>query len=183
MAIGPRVNRLKLRQGGLERRALGTAEINSAMPLSHVDESGNVQMVDVGGKAVTSRVATAEGILKILPAHREAIGNLPKGDALTIAQIAGIQGAKKCSELIPLCHPLPLNKVDVEVKVEEDGIRIRATASTDSKTGVEMEAYTAVVVAGITLIDMLKGVDPDLVLTDVRLLEKTGGRAVWRRPV
>lgn len=149
--------------------------------LSHVRSDGTVQMVDVSGKASTSRRAVAEGFLKWVPAHRAAVGNLPKGDALAIAQIAGIQGGKRCSELIPLCHPLPLSHLDVRLFVEEDGIRIESEASTDGPTGVEMEAYTAVVVAGITLIDMLKGVDPDLVLQGVRLLEKTGGKAPWKR--
>lgn len=149
--------------------------------LSHVRSDGTVQMVDVSGKSSTSRRAVAEGFLKWTPAHRAAVGNLPKGDALAIAQIAGIQGGKRCSELIPLCHPLPLSHLDVRLFVEEDGIRIESEARTDGPTGVEMEAYTAVVVAGITLIDMLKGVDPDLVLQGVRLLEKTGGKAPWKR--
>ncbi len=149
--------------------------------LSHVRSDGTVQMVDVGGKPTTRRRAVAEGFLRWLPAHLEAVGNLPKGDALTIAQIAGIQGGKRCSELIPLCHPVSLSHLDVRLEVETDGVRIVAEASTDSQTGVEMEAYTAVVVAGITLIDMLKGVDPDLTLTGIRLLEKTGGKAPWKR--
>ncbi|MCB8933673.1 MAG: cyclic pyranopterin monophosphate synthase MoaC [Chthonomonadaceae bacterium] len=149
--------------------------------LSHVKADGTVQMVDVGGKASTSRRAVAAGFLRWTPAHREAVGSLPKGDALTIAQVAGIQGGKRCSELIPLCHPLPLSLLDVRLQVEESGVRIEAEARTDGPTGVEMEAYTAVVVAGITLIDMLKGVSPDLVLEDVRLLEKTGGKTPWKR--
>lgn len=149
--------------------------------LSHVDEAGNVQMVDVSGKSITVRRAVAEGFLEILPAHQEALGSLPKGDAITIAQIAGIQGGKRTSELIPLCHPISLSKLDVRLHVQQGRIRIEAEAVTEAQTGVEMEAYTAVVVAGITLIDMLKGVDPDLKLTGVRLLEKTGGKAPWRR--
>jgi cyclic pyranopterin phosphate synthase len=138
-------------------------------------------MVDVSGKASTVRTATVQGLLKITQAHRDAIGSLPKGDALTIAQIAGIQGGKKCSELIPLCHPLPLSKLDVEIRVAEAGIEIEATAKTEAQTGVEMEAYTAVVTAGITLIDMLKGVSPDLELTGVTLIRKTGGKTDWKR--
>jgi len=149
--------------------------------LSHVAADGTVRMVDVSGKAVTVREAKAAGLLKITDEHREAIDKLPKGDALTIAQIAGIQGGKRCSDFIPLCHQIALTHLDVGVQVTEDGIVIVATAKTDAQTGVEMEAYTAVVVAGITLIDMLKGVNPDLVLTDVRLLEKTGGKTEWRR--
>lgn len=138
-------------------------------------------MVDVSGKASTVRQAKVAGLLLITDEHREAIDNLPKGDALTIAQIAGIQGGKKCSDLIPLCHQIPLSHLDVAIQLAEAGIIVVATATTEAQTGVEMEAYTAVVVAGITLIDMLKGISPDLVLTDVRLIEKTGGKSDWRR--
>ena len=138
-------------------------------------------MVDVSHKDKTVRVARAEGRLIIKPAHASALSSLPKGDALTVAQIAGIQGAKKTSDLIPLCHPLPLTSVEVHFTLEQDSIHITATTKTTAETGVEMEAYGAVVVAGITLIDMLKGVDPDLQLTDVRLLEKTGGKRDWKR--
>ena len=149
--------------------------------LSHTREDGSVQMVDVSGKAATLRTATVTGLLKITAEHRAAINQLPKGDAITIAQIAGIQGGKKCSELIPLCHPIALNKLDVSISLTDDGLEITAAAVTHALTGVEMEAYTAVVTAGITLIDMLKGVSPDLVLTDVRLVRKTGGKADWNR--
>ena len=149
--------------------------------LSHLTESGNPQMVDVSGKPVTSRQATAQGLLKITDDHRNALASLPKGDALTVAQVAGIQGGKRCSELIPLCHQIPLSKLDVAITLTDEGIAIEATAKTEAQTGVEMEAYTAVVVAGITLIDMLKGVDPDLTLTDVQLVSKTGGKADWKR--
>jgi cyclic pyranopterin phosphate synthase len=149
--------------------------------LSHVAPDGSVQMVDVSGKASTVRQAKVAGLLLITDEHREAIDNLPKGDALTIAQIAGIQGGKKCSDLIPLCHQIPLSHLDVAIQLAEAGIIVVATATTEAQTGVEMEAYTAVVVAGITLIDMLKGISPDLVLTDVRLIEKTGGKSDWRR--
>lgn len=149
--------------------------------MSHVDKAGNVQMVDVGGKEATPRRAVAEGFLQIRPSHQTALGNLPKGDALTLAQIAGIQGGKRTSDLIPLCHPIALDKLDVRLEVQTGRIRIEAEARTHAQTGVEMEAYTAVAVAGVALIDMLKGVDPDLTLTDIRLLEKTGGKAPWRR--
>jgi cyclic pyranopterin phosphate synthase len=149
--------------------------------LSHTRPDGSVQMVDVTGKAVTVRSATVRGVLRITKAHREAIGKLPKGDAITIAQIAGIQGGKRCSELIPLCHPIALNKLDVDIQLNEEGLAIVATALTEASTGVEMEAYAAVVTAGITLIDMLKGVSPDLVLTDVTLVRKTGGKSDWIR--
>jgi len=138
-------------------------------------------MVDISGKATTHREARAEGLVRILASHREALGALPKGDVLTAAQIAGIQGGKRCSELIPLCHPIGLSDLDVRVWVAEDGIRIEAVARTDAPTGVEMEAYTAVCVAGLTVIDMLKGVDPDLELGEIRLMEKTGGKRDWRR--
>ena len=149
--------------------------------LSHVAPDGSVRMVDISGKSSTFRQAKVAGLLLITDEHREAIDKLPKGDALTIAQIAGIQGGKKCSDFIPLCHQVPLSHLDVAIQLAEAGIIIVATARTDAATGVEMEAYTAVVVAGITLIDMLKGVSPDLVLTDVRLLEKTGGKTDWLR--
>ncbi len=149
--------------------------------LSHVAADGSVQMVDISGKTASQRVAKAAGCLLIAEEHRLALDSLPKGDALTIAQIAGIQGGKKCSDLIPLCHQVPLSHLDVAIQLTEQGIIIVATAKTESTTGVEMEAYTAVVVAGITLIDMLKGVSPDLILTDVRLLEKTGGKSDWLR--
>ena len=149
--------------------------------LTHVDEQGRAQMVDVSGKEKSVRVARAEGRLLIKPSHAQVLSDLPKGDALTVAQIAGIQGAKKTSELIPLCHPIPLTSVDVRFTIEGNSILISATTKTTAETGVEMEAYGAIVVAGITLIDMLKGVDPDLQLTDVRLLEKTGGKKDWKR--
>ena len=149
--------------------------------LSHTRADGTVRMVDVGGKPSTSRRAVAEGIVKLLPKHQAALMSLQKGDALVAAQIAGIQGGKRCSELIPLCHPVALTDLDVRITQEDEGLHILSEAAASGPTGVEMEAYTAVVVAGITLIDMLKGVDPDLTLTDVRLLEKTGGKAPWKR--
>jgi len=149
--------------------------------LSHVAKDGTVRMVDVSGKSKSLRLARVAGLLRITDEHRAAIRKLPKGDALSIAQIAGIQGGKRCSELIPLCHPVPLTHLDVSVQLTDAGIEIVGTAKTDAVTGVEMEAYTAVVTAGITLIDMLKGVSPDLVLTDIRLVEKTGGKSDWLR--
>ena len=149
--------------------------------LSHVAPDGSVRMVDVSGKSTSLREATVSGRLKITQQHRDAIGKLPKGDALTIAQIAGIQGGKRCSDLIPLCHPVPLSHLDVAIHLDETGIIISSTARTNAVTGVEMEAYAAVVTAGITLIDMLKGVSPDLILTDVQLEAKTGGKSDWLR--
>jgi len=138
-------------------------------------------MVDVSDKSSTIRVATVRGVVRLTAAHMAALDELPKGDAITTAQIAGIQGGKKASELIPLCHPIALSKLDVRIARVDQGLEILATAKTNAVTGVEMEAYSAVVVAGITLIDMLKGVNPDLTLTDVQLLEKTGGKADWVR--
>lgn len=138
-------------------------------------------MVDVGGKPASIRTATVEGTLILKRGHVDALAALPKGDALTVAQIAGIQAGKRCSELVPLCHPVPLTHLDVAVCLEGQTIAIRATAKTEAQTGVEMEAYTAVAIAGVTLIDMLKGVDPDLTLTDVRLVAKTGGKTPFHR--
>lgn len=149
--------------------------------MSHVDKTGRAAMVDVGGKESTRRRAVAEGFVALKPAHLAALRELPKGDALAVAQIAGIQGGKRTADLIPLCHPIALDRLDVRLEIAGRGIRIVAEAETDAKTGVEMEAYTAVAIAGVTVIDMLKGVDPNLTLTDIRLLEKTGGKAPWRR--
>lgn len=151
------------------------------MNLSHLKEDGSPQMVDVSSKQQTVRRAVCAGFLKLKPAHQEALCSLPKGDALTVAIIAGIQGGKRCAELIPLCHPVPLTHLDVRIQPQAEGLRIEAEARTKAPTGVEMEAYTAVAVAGVTLIDMLKGVDPDLELGQVRLIEKTGGNADWKR--
>lgn len=149
--------------------------------MSHVDAEGSARMVDVSGKEATLRRAVVEGFVRLKPAHVEALDNLPKGDALTVAQIAGIQGGKRCSELIPLCHPIALTKLDVSIARDSHSLRILAEARTNDKTGVEMEAYTAVVTAAITLVDMLKGVDPDLEIGGIKLLEKTGGKADWIR--
>ena len=138
-------------------------------------------MVDISAKEPTFRIARVEGLVKIKPAHRAALANLPKGDALGVARIAGIQGGKRCSELIPLCHPIALTDLRVDVELTSEGIRIEAEARTVAATGVEMEAYTAVAVAGVTVIDMLKGVDPDLELTSIRLMSKSGGKSDFDR--
>ena len=132
-------------------------------------------MVDVGGKPVQRRVAVAEGFIQVAAATIEALRAqaLPKGDVLTVARIAAIQAAKRTDSLIPLCHSLPLDAVDVEFSVEADGVAIRATASTSSKTGVEMEALTAVSVAALTIYDMCKAVDKGMVLQNIRLVSKT----------
>jgi cyclic pyranopterin phosphate synthase len=132
-------------------------------------------MVDVGGKPHERRRAVASGRVVMRPETAAALRSLPKGDALAAAQLAGIMAAKRTAELIPLCHPLPLTSVDVELEVEEHGVSIVATAETTAQTGVEMEALTAVSVAALTLYDMAKSVDPELTIGDVRLLEKTKG--------
>ena len=144
-------------------------------------------MVDVGGKRETARRAVAEGYLVMAPATLEALraGRTPKGDPLVVAQLAGIQGAKRTSELIPLCHPLPLTSVAVELTVEEGlpGVRARATVGVRARTGVEMEALTAVSVALLAAYDMLKAVDRGMEIRGVRLLRKRGGRSGdWRAP-
>ena len=147
--------------------------------LSHLDDKGQARMVDVGAKRDTERRAVARGKLTLSAATVTLVrdGRAPKGDVLAAARIAGIMGAKRTSEIIPLAHPLPLSHVAVELVVEEDGIAIEATAATTGKTGVEMEALTAVTVAGLTLYDMLKAVEHGARLTDVRLVEKSGGRS------
>jgi len=146
--------------------------------LSHVGPDGRARMVDVGDKAVTRRSATARGrfettqeVLALVRAD-----GLPKADVLATARIAGIQGAKRTSELIPLCHPIALTSVSVDFTLSDDWIEITATAKTTGKTGVEMEALTAVAIAGLTLHDMTKAVDPQSVLGEIQLIEKTGGR-------
>ncbi|MBO0832657.1 MAG: cyclic pyranopterin monophosphate synthase MoaC [Actinobacteria bacterium] len=153
-------------------------------PLSHLDAAGQARMVDVSGKDVTARSATASGAVRLSPAAVAALraGTVPKGDALAVARIAGIQGAKRTPDLIPLCHPIGLHAVTVDLTVADNGVLIRATASTADRTGVEMEALTSVSVAALALIDMVKAVDPAAVITDIRLEEKAGGKSgLWRR--
>ena len=140
---------------------------------SHVDEAGRIQMVDVGGKPAVRRRAVARAFLRMLPETAASLRSLPKGDALAAAQIAGIMAAKRTAELIPLCHPLPLSVVEVRAEVEEEGVAIEATVETTAQTGVEMEALTAAAVAALTVYDMAKALDRELVVTEVRLLEKT----------
>ncbi|MBX3193901.1 MAG: bifunctional molybdenum cofactor biosynthesis protein MoaC/MoaB [Microbacteriaceae bacterium] len=158
--------------------------------LSHLDDEGRARMVDVGGKVVTRRVAvaagrldtTAEVVAAVLRDERGHANTLPKADVLATARIAGIQAAKRTSELIPLAHPLPLDKVTIEFEAGEVSIAITATAAVTAKTGVEMEALTAVAVAGLTLHDMVKALDPAAVLGEIRLIEKTGGKhGRWTR--
>ena len=141
--------------------------------LSHVDETGAVRMVDVGGKPLSRRRAVARAEVRMAPATAARLRDLPKGDALTTAQLAGIMAAKRTSDLIPLCHPLPLSLVDVQLTVGESSVEITAVAETTAQTGVEMEALTAASVAALTVYDMTKAVDRGLVIAEVRLLEKT----------
>jgi len=152
-----------------------------ASPLTHFDEHGQAHMVDVGAKAHTARVAVASGCIRMLPATLELIarGQAKKGDVLGVARLAGIMGAKKTSDLIPLCHPLALTRVavDFEVDAPHQQVRCTATAETIGPTGVEMEALTAVQVALLTIYDMCKAADRGMVITEVRLLEKQGGKS------
>ncbi|HRE27152.1 MAG TPA: cyclic pyranopterin monophosphate synthase MoaC [Anaerolineales bacterium] len=155
------------------------------MSLTHLDEQGNARMVDVGGKADTERVAIAAGEVRMQPETLAAIraGQIKKGDVLTTAQLAGVMAAKRTSDLIPLCHPLALTHVEVicELRDELPGVAITATARTTGKTGVEMEALTAVSVAALTVYDMAKAVEKTMQITNVRLLEKRGGKSgPWR---
>ena len=147
--------------------------------LTHVDAKGAAHMVDVGAKAVTERRAVARGLLRVSPETMALVrdGGTPKGDVLAAARLAGIMAAKKTSELIPLTHPLPITHATVELTLEREGIAIEATVATAAQTGVEMEALTAVSIAGLTLYDMLKSVERGAQLTDVRLIEKTGGKS------
>lgn len=157
------------------------------MKLSHVDETGRARMVDVSGKPVTQRAATAEGAVKMSREAHDlvAAAAIEKGDVLVIAEVAGIMAAKGTGTLIPLCHPLPLDSIEVSVRTDADlpGVRVTATARATGRTGVEMEAMTAVAVACLTVYDMVKAVDREMTVEQVRLLEKTGGtRGDWHRP-
>jgi cyclic pyranopterin monophosphate synthase len=152
--------------------------------LTHVDESGAARMVDVSGKDVTVRTASASGRVVV---SAEVVGLLrgvgvPKGDALAVARIAGIQAAKRTPDLVPLCHPIAIHAVEVDLRVDDDAVAITATVRTADRTGVEMEALTCVAVAGLTLVDMVKAVDKGATITDVRVESKTGGRSgTWVR--
>jgi cyclic pyranopterin phosphate synthase len=141
--------------------------------LSHVDEAGEVRMVDVGGKPLSRRRARAHASVRMAAATALKLRELPKGDALATAQLAGIMAAKRTSDLIPLCHPLPLTHVDVRLTVGESAVEIEASAETTAQTGVEMEALVGATVAALTIYDMAKAVDPAMEIGDVRLVEKT----------
>jgi cyclic pyranopterin phosphate synthase len=152
--------------------------------LTHVDARGAARMVDVSAKEVTVRSATASGFVSTT-AHVVSLlrgEGVPKGDALAVARIAGIQAAKRTPDLVPLCHPIAIHGVVVDLDVTDTGVAIRATVRTADRTGVEMEALTSVAAAGLTLIDMIKAVDRAAVISDIRVEEKTGGRSgTWRR--
>ncbi|MGN6376039.1 MAG: cyclic pyranopterin monophosphate synthase MoaC [Sphingomonas sp.] len=147
--------------------------------LTHLDAQGAAQMVDVGGKPITAREAVASGRITMSAEAAAAIrqGAVAKGDVLAVARVAGIMAAKKTADLIPLCHPLPLSRVAIELAPDEGGVTVTATAATDGKTGVEMEALTAVSVALLTIYDMAKAIDKRMVISEVRLLRKTGGKS------
>jgi cyclic pyranopterin phosphate synthase len=147
--------------------------------LSHVDDEGRIRMVDTSGKSVTARTAVASARVLMTSETLNAIEQhrTPKGDPLEAARLAGIMAAKRTAELIPLCHPLPLTHVDVQTEIDDGGIRLRSTVSTNAQTGVEMEALVAVSVAALTVYDMCKALDKGIVISDVRLESKTGGKS------
>jgi len=151
---------------------------------SHLDDSGAARMVDVSAKDVSVRTATATGRVLVSADVVELLrgAGVPKGDAIAVARIAGIQAAKRTPDLVPLCHPIAIHGVTVDLEVRDDEVAISATVRTADRTGVEMEALTCVAVAGLALIDMVKSVDPGATITDVRVEEKTGGKTgLWRR--
>ncbi len=155
------------------------------MKLTHLNEEGDAQMVDESAKEITTRVAIASSVVSMKKETLDLIisGSHKKGDVLAVARIAGIQAAKKCWDLIPLCHPLMLSKVTLEIKpnTQNSSIEIKALTKLDGKTGVEMEALTAASVAALTIYDMCKGVDRGMVISDIKLLEKTGGKSgTWK---
>jgi cyclic pyranopterin phosphate synthase len=161
------------------------SDIASGGALTHVDAAGHARMVDVSGKDVTARSACATGRVLLSAQAVAALraGKVPKGDALAVARIAGITGAKRTPDLIPLCHPIGLHGVTVDLAVTDEGVDITATTRTADRTGVEMEALTSVSVAGLALIDMVKAIDPAAVITDVRVEWKEGGKTGrWTRP-
>ncbi len=149
------------------------------MDFTHFNDQGRARMVDVSDKAVTLRTATAAGTVRMLPATVEAIrsGGVPKGDVLAVAQVAGILAAKRTGEIVPMCHPLPLTGADVRFALRDDAVDIEATVRCRGETGVEMEALHAVTAAALTIYDMCKALEKGMEITDVRLLEKTGGKS------
>lgn len=155
------------------------SEPNAPGELTHLDERGAARMVDVSAKEVSTRTATARGTVLLSAAAVAALrdDSLPKGDVLAVARVAGIQAAKRTPDLIPLCHPLPLSAVRIDLEIVDEGVRIEASVRTTSRTGVEMEALTAVSVCALTVIDMTKAVDKHARITDVRVVAKAGGRS------
>jgi cyclic pyranopterin monophosphate synthase len=153
--------------------------------LTHTDDAGHARMVDVSAKDVTVREARASGRVLLSAEAIAALraGQVPKGDALAVARIAGIQAAKRTPDLVPLCHPIAIHAVTVDLQVADNAVQISATVRTADRTGVEMEALTSVTVAALALIDMVKAIDPAAVISDVRVDEKSGGKTgAWRRP-
>ena len=158
--------------------------MSDEQPFTHLTSSGDMHMVDISSKEVTTREAVATAGVALTAAVRDALfsGGLPKGDALAAVRLAGIAGAKRTSELIPLCHPLPIDAVRVEVESTDEGARITASVVTTGRTGVEMEALTAVSIAALTLYDMVKGLDRGAVIGPIQLIRKSGGRSgTWER--
>jgi cyclic pyranopterin phosphate synthase len=153
--------------------------------LTHIDASGNARMVDVADRDVTVRTATAAGRVLLSPQVVAMLrdNSVPKGDVLATARIAGIMGAKRTSDLVPLCHPIAIHGVELELQVVDDGVTLACRVKTADRTGVEMEALTAVSVAALTVVDMVKAIDPGATITDIGVVEKDGGRnGLWQRP-
>lgn len=162
-------------------RAMESSSGNSS--LTHLDDKGNARMVDIGQKAASQRLAIASGRIRMSADALAAVraGNAPKGDVLATARVAGIMAAKKTADLIPMCHPLALDSVSLDFAFETDGVRATASAALTGKTGVEMEAITAAAIALVTIYDMAKALDKGMVIEDVRLIEKRGGKSgTWR---
>jgi cyclic pyranopterin phosphate synthase len=149
----------------------------SPQKLSHYDASGAARMVDVSAKQSTGRTATASAFIELSPAVLAALPQNPKGNPLEVARFAGIQAAKRTSELIPMCHPLPLTRIDLETSIVENGVSIRATAAATAQTGVEMEALTAATIAALTVYDMTKALDKSIVIRSIQLEQKSGGKS------
>jgi cyclic pyranopterin phosphate synthase len=161
----------------MAKKKSGKSNSSQFQKLSHYDPSGSARMVDVTAKQSTRRTATASAFVQLSPAVLEALPQNPKGNPLEVARFAGIQAAKRTSELIPMCHPLPLTHVDVEVTIIDSGVRILATAATTAQTGVEMEALTAAAIAALTVYDMTKALDKSIVIREIQLESKTGGKS------
>jgi len=162
---------------GRRRHHSCATQVDDMDELSHYDQSGAVRMVDISDKQPTQRTARAHAFVRISSQVLAKLPDNPKGNPLEVARIAGIQGAKKTSELIPLCHPLALTHVGVDIRLEKEGVRIEASASTTGPTGVEMEALTAAAVAALTVYDMTKALDKRIEIQDLYLVEKTGGKS------